>query len=280
MSDEQKLLNSLIAQIKNDKLVLPTLPEIAIRVRDAVDDPDSSLNSISEEIAKDPAMTARMIRVANTAAYAGVSKVTNLSAAVNRIGLSAIKNIATSMAMEQLFLCQNDLVFDYFDRAWQESVEVASAAVTLLQLAQQNGKFTDLEVDTMTLMGLVHNIGVLPILAEAEKHEAVFANKRFLDQVIDKLQRIVGSAIVKAWSFDEPFVVVVERWNDQSFGSSSLAYLDFVRLGAVHAGVLRSETPREDLLQTYLDKGVIGDLDIFEQPAFVEPYEQLKSSFE
>lgn len=274
---ENALLAILLDQIKNDKLVLPTLPEIALQVKDAVDHPDASLQSIAEVISKDPALTARMIKIANSAYYARAVKASNVTQAVNRIGLAAIKNIAISMAMEQLFICQNDVVFDYFDRTWSQSVAVASAAAALLTGYRQHLPNCAIEADTLTLMGLIHNIGVLPILAEAEKHDGSFATPEFLDSAISKLSKHIGVAIIRTWEFDKDYAVVVAKWDQFDYLPEAVSYLDFIRLGALHAGLL--EPQREQLLERALDKRLISSVDEFSSDSFIERFEQLRDSF-
>ncbi|GAA5214396.1 HDOD domain-containing protein [Corallincola platygyrae] len=280
MPSENALLDNLLEQIKSDALVLPTLPEIALRVRDAVDNPEASLHSISDEIAKDPALTASMIRIANSAFYARAVKVTNLNAAVNRIGLEQVKNTATSMAMKQMFICQNEVVFDYFDRSWCDSVDVASAAGAVFAAFKQKRPGTELESDTLCLMGLVHNIGILPILAEAEKNVAEFANRAFLDQAIRKLTKHIGVAIIRTWDFDKSFAVAIAKWDSLDYQPAAVDYLDFIRIGAIYAGLLGQGRAQADLLQPYLEKGVIDDLGIFESEDFLEKYNETKSAFD
>ena len=67
MSAEQALITLLIERLNANLLVLPTLPEIAIRVRQAADDPKINLNRMADVIALDTALAARIIKIANSA---------------------------------------------------------------------------------------------------------------------------------------------------------------------------------------------------------------------
>ena len=104
MSADNALLTLLNEKLNNNLLVLPTLPEIAVKVRQAADDPSINLAAMADVISKDPALAARMVKVANSAFLGRSIKVANLAQAVTRIGLSQVKNIATAMALEQLFV--------------------------------------------------------------------------------------------------------------------------------------------------------------------------------
>lgn len=127
MSTENALLTILTDRINNDTLVLPTLPEIAVRVRQAADDPEINLMQMSDVISHDPALAARMIKVANSAFMGRSVKVNTLNQAVTRIGLRQIKNIATAMAMEQLFVSNNKLIKTYMEQSLAEDVKKSLA---------------------------------------------------------------------------------------------------------------------------------------------------------
>ena len=148
--------------------------------------------------------------------------------AVTRIGLRQIKNISTALAMEQLFVSKNEIVGQYLKKEWASTVNVVAYSMAVLQMYINRTKKRELSLDTMTLAALVHNIGVLPILTEAERHEEVFANPTFLNVAIEKLSCRIGGSIMRAWEFDEDFVMVAEQWPDLSVMPEKLSYLDFV----------------------------------------------------
>ena len=80
---------------------------------------------MSDVIAHDPALSARMIKVANSAFLGRSVKVSTLNQAVTRIGLRQIKNIATAMAMEQLFVSKNKFVKEYLSKSWLKTLLLA-----------------------------------------------------------------------------------------------------------------------------------------------------------
>jgi HD-like signal output (HDOD) protein len=81
----------------------------------------------------------------------------------------------------------------------------------------------------------VHNIGVLPILTEAERHADVFTNTTFLNTAMEKMAGKLGASITTEWGFEPEFVNVAYNWKDFSINSDGVSYLDIVRLGAVCA---------------------------------------------
>lgn len=279
MATENALYTILIEKIKQNTLVLPTLPEIALQVRDAADDPDVNLHQMSDIISHDPALSVGMLKVANSAVMGRRVKVTTVNQAVTRIGLRQIKSIATAMALEQVFVSSNETVSLYMKKSWLKTVEVSAVAIALMTLYANDHKHSHLTLDNLTLAALVHNIGVLPILTEAENHPEVFANPTFLQQAILKLASPIGAAVTRAWGFSEEFTKIVESWSDLSVLPSEVSYIDFIRLGAIYHGIFKSESTRSVLLKSYVNKGIINDEDFMESQQFLELYADAKTMF-
>ncbi|MCP4863082.1 MAG: HDOD domain-containing protein [Alteromonas sp.] len=277
MSTQNALLTILVEKIKNDTLVLPTLPAVALKVRKAADNPDINLHDMGEVIGQDPSLSARMIKISNSAYMGRAVKVTSISQAVTRIGLRQIKNIATALAMEQLFVSKNELVGEYMKKEWANTVEVVANAMAALQMYIARTKKRDLSIDTMTLMSLIHSIGVLPILTEAERHTEVFASPSFLDDAIDKLAPKVGGSIMRSWEFGEDFVVVAERWHDLAYIPEKLGYIDFVRVGAALAGQIDSK--KDAVLNLAIQRGVVEDVNSLLSDDFAEMRAAAKQIF-
>jgi len=279
MATENALYTILMEKIKQDALVLPTLPEVALKVRQAADDPDINLGYMSDVIAQDPALALGMIKVANSALLGRSVKVETVSQAVTRIGLRQIKGIATAMALEQVFVSKNDIVALYMKKSWQKTLNIASVAISLMSLYLKENKHTPLTLDTITLAALVHNIGVLPILTEAEQHPDVFANPTFLQQALIKLSGRVGGTITHAWGFSDELTLVVESWSDLTVLPKEVNYLDFIRAGAVYHDIFKNESTKEALLGSYVKKGILPDIDFMQTDDFKAMCADVKAMF-
>lgn len=279
MSAENALYTILVEKIKQDALVLPTLPEIALRVREAADDPDINLNAMSDIISHDPALSLGMVKVANSAVLGRSVKVETLGQAVTRIGLRQIKSIATAMAIEQVFVSESDIISMYLKKSWDKTVEVSSVAIALMTFYLQENKHSPLALDTLTLAALIHNIGVLPILTEAEQHPSVFANPSFLQQAIIKLASQIGGEVTRAWGLSEEFSEIVEHWSDLTLLPSEPHYLDFVRAGAIYHGIFKNPATQEALLRSFVSKGVMPSDDFMEKEEFKEMVNNAKAMF-
>jgi len=276
MSTQNALLTILVEKINNDTLVLPTLPAIALKVRRAADNPNVNLNDMSDVVGQDPSLSARMIKISNSAYLGRAIKVTSTTQAVTRIGLYQVKNIATALAMEQLFVSKNEIVKKYMAKVWTDTVDiVANAMAALLTYQAATGK-KNLNLDTMTLSALIANIGALPVLTEAERHDSVFANLTFLDVAIEKLSGRIGGSIMREWQFNEVFIRCAEHWRNLDFSEPTIDYIDFVRIGAA---LSNQADNADEILTLALEKGIFTDIDVYQSPEFAEIRDNAKSIF-
>ena len=211
MSDMiNEIKDRIITEIENDQLVLPTLPEVALQVREAAADEDINISKLADVITSDAALTARIIKVANSPLLRASREIENLNMAVSRLGINYTANLATGLAMEQMFQATSDIIDERLRDVWGRSTEVAGISHVLAR------HFTKLKPDQATLAGLVHKIGVLPILTYAEDNRKLLKDISVLDQVIDIASPIIGQKILEVWDFPTALQIVpIEHVNYQ-----------------------------------------------------------------
>ena len=236
----EKVQQELIHAIENDELVLPTLPEVALRVREAVEDPGVGIPQISKVIGNDAALTARIIKVVNSPLLRSNKEITDLQMAVSRLGINYTCNLATGLAMEQMFQATSDVVDRKMREVWNKSTEIAGICHVLCR------HYTRLMPDQATLAGLVHQIGVLPILTYAEEHNELLADSISLNHVIEQIHPIIGDKILRTWEFPEPIAIVPSQYLDFTRDSAKVDYVDIVQVATLQS-YLGSEHPYTQL---------------------------------
>lgn len=211
--------SELMDAINNDELILPTLPEVALQVREAAEDPDVGIGELSKVISNDAALTARIIKVVNSPLLRSSSEISDLNMAVARLGMGYTTNLAMGLAMEQMFQATSDVIDRRLREVWQRSTEIAGISHVLCR------HFTRLPPDQATLAGLVHQIGILPILTYAEENGQLLNDSFTLEKVIERLHPELGQRILQAWDFPPALACV------------PVEHLDFDR-----------QTPQQDLV--------------------------------
>jgi HD-like signal output (HDOD) protein len=241
---------ALREDIEKNRIKLPTLPAISLEALLVVNDAGSSMADVARIIAKDTSMAARLVRYANSPLYRGVSTVTSVKSAVTRIGFDAVKNAILTLAMKDVFTSHNRSIQSRMEALWQHSVAVASRATTLA------GHFHHLNADEAMLAGLIHDVGVIPILLKASEYEQLLEKESNLDKVIRKLHMPIGKFLLSHWNFD-PIMVDVAGQHDKLDRVSPTGEVDYVDLIQVSNILFHQEHD-----QTY------EDLDVSKLPSF------------
>lgn len=125
MEATEKFIAIIIGDIKQNCLKLPSLPEIAIRVRKAVEDEKSSAAQIAKVINTDPALSTRLLRIANSPVYRGTSPVETTQAAITRLGSTVVRNLVSGLVTQQLFQTHSTFLMARMRSLWAHSSEVA-----------------------------------------------------------------------------------------------------------------------------------------------------------
>ena len=241
MNDKaEQFYQDLQQAIASDQIVLPTLPEVALKVRDAVEDENSSANDIAEILTQDASLTTRLIQVANSPLYRGTNPIEHINMAVTRLGVKVVRDLVVRLAMKQIYQATSDVLDEHFRNAWSASVEVAAISRMLASMTQVSN-------EQALLAGLIHNIGALPILVMAEDDDELFNNADALQQVINEIEGRVGKLILESWKFAPELIDVVTQcyqFNRQHDGPADL--VDIVQVALLQGGFAEGRAGADD----------------------------------
>ena len=230
----ERFVSDIKRELQDDTLVWPSIPAVVIRIRRIMNDPDSSVGDVAGAIAMDPALATRVLRFANTAVFGSVRTCKDLRDAVVRLGSTAVEHAVMLFVVGQVFnVGKRRQIQPHLARLWRHSTTVAAICEQLCK-AQ-----THLKPEVAMLAGLIHDIGVLPILVRAEKVPKLLARAEFLDPLVQTLHTSVGQRMLDAWSLPEELVCAAsEHENLQRACAEPLDYTDLVIAANVlsHAG--------------------------------------------
>lgn len=229
--------------VETDKLVLPTLPEVALKIRAAVEDENASAQKIADTLTQDASLSARLIQVANSPLYRSRNPIDNLQNAVTRMGIRLVRDLVVSLAMKQIYQATSDVLDDYFRKSWNNSVEVAAICRMLATTVP------GLNPEQALLAGLVHNIGSLPILVMAEDDDDLFQDPDALEEIIWELQGKVGALILTNWHFPEAMIEVVRECHNFSYARAggAPAFVDLVQVALLQGNLVPAQHAPADI---------------------------------
>ncbi|MCW9013556.1 MAG: HDOD domain-containing protein [Gammaproteobacteria bacterium] len=222
---EGNIFNEIMHAFNMGRLKLPSLPEIAVKVKMAVSNPNVDVDDVARIVEADPALAARLIQVANSPLTRGYEIVRSIKDAIVRLGLAATRNLVIGLSVKQLFKSKSPLLNARMHDLYDHSIEIAAISFAL---SKQAKKF---DPDHLLLAGLVHDIGVIPVLTYIEETGLEINNAAELDDIIEKLRSIVGSLVIRHWELSNDLVTVVEdaeNWHRDSRGELDVCDLIIV----------------------------------------------------
>lgn len=164
--DIEQQLHALVGDIHK----LPTPPLVFTQISRVIDNEDASAYDVAGIIAEDPAMSAQVLKLANSAYYGLANPVPHVKQAVVVLGLNEIKNVVLAASAISVFR-KSSADQEYQDEFWRHSLAVAVGARMLLRTLQA-GKF--LEAETAFSAGLLHDLGKMVVFCYApEEHQKI-----------------------------------------------------------------------------------------------------------
>jgi HD-like signal output (HDOD) protein len=228
-SAENSLTEALLADLNEDKLVLPSLPDVAVRVGKAMREENTNARKLAEIVQTDPAITAKLIRAANSPLYAGVTPVDSCAAAIVRLGADTTHKLVLTFALRDLFNTRSSVLKEHMRILWLHSVKVSAVCYILSKITKQ------FNPEHAMLAGLLHDIGNVAILSYAERFPEVANDSEKLDQVMHDMRGRIGSVILRNWGFIEDLIEVTlqaENWLRESEDDAD--YADLVIVAQLH----------------------------------------------
>lgn len=198
----EALYNQILEAIQSNKLPLPSQPDIVSDIQEVANNPNVEVKDLNDIISRDPALTARLMRLANSPIMRGRVAVNSLNTAISRLGVAFVCNLATGLALEQLFHSNNSKIAKYIHEAWLHSTQVASVCTVIAE------HLANLPADLAMLGGLLHEIGTLSILSYAEKHPEILEEPDTLKNLLENYSAKLSQDIMTAWQFPANLVVL------------------------------------------------------------------------
>lgn len=248
---------------------LPPLPEILLRFNKKIRENESSFSQIADLIRTDAAISAKIIKVANSSYFAaGRVTLTNLASSLTRLGINEVKNIVNSLALLRQF--DNQIVIDK-RKFWWHSLFVAFCSQSLCEIMGTSRAIQE----KVYMSGLMHDIGLLVFGYIAPESYSNFLQSLIGDHSNDPGfnfpgeeadafgadHSVVGAAYIDHWwPLDKAIVQAVndhhKRPNSRDLSTISRIVIlvnDYCNCAGIRNGLNMELAPREfdlDKLQT------------------------------
>jgi HD-like signal output (HDOD) protein len=207
------MAEEVASKLRSGEIVLPSYPKVAMALRELVEK-DAGAAEIGELLAKDTAVSTKIMRAANAAVFANGKKASTVEDAVNRIGLTSACNLAEVVANQSLYAVANAAYKPWFESLWAHSVATAHAAQLIGQRVE--GRI----VPKLFTLGLLHDCGrlaLLQVLAQIDpkgQRIAEESERAKLEEFLAQHHVPLGTSLMQRWNFDPEFKNVVQYHED------------------------------------------------------------------
>jgi putative nucleotidyltransferase with HDIG domain len=235
-----------------------TLPQVAVRILDIVNNPETSVTDLRSVVEGDPSLTIRLLRTVNSAAYGLRTQVDSIHRAIALLGFSAVKNLAITASVAQMF--KSDQLIHTYSRPglWKHMIAVG---VSGRMIASRSGLP---QFDEAYMCGLLHDIGYVLLDQHAHDEFVSVVSKLTAETPTFEVERAtlqldhcqVGAAIAERWKFPKSVVEAIKNHHHSARSESSLQPLVHVvevanflcsKKGFTSMGIHNAPTPTPEV---------------------------------
>jgi HD-like signal output (HDOD) protein len=206
--DRLDALKRIAAQAGRGELNFPTSVDATLRLQRALSDPDCHVDEAARLVQGEPLLAARTVAIANSAAFnrAG-SDVTNVRAAVQRVGFRTLGALTASVIVRQLAgNIADPAARAKADQLWQHSASVAALALVIAR------RVSFVDPDTAMFAGIVHEVGGFYMLSRAAEFPGLL--EAGADEWLEHGEVEVGRGVLKKLGVPGPVMNAIEAmWN-------------------------------------------------------------------
>ncbi len=226
-----KFFNSFAQAYRENRLSLPSLPQVAIKLRKAMEQEKISVDDVIKIVQVDAPIVTKLIQVSNSVLYASATPIKNCHDAVTRLGLETTRKLVMGISVKQLFQSKSPQLMIKMQELWKKSLHVSSLCFVL---AEESGVVNP---EDALLAGLVCDIGAIPLIHFAEHHPETYPDLNELQAVMPYLNPPVGSLVLHTLGFSNEMSEIpkfAENWYYES-GHDDLSLIDVVILAKLHS---------------------------------------------
>ncbi|MGL1834906.1 HDOD domain-containing protein [Rhodocyclaceae bacterium SMB388] len=203
-----RMLEDIAVELSGD-VVFPTYFDSVLRLRNALRDQAIDDDSVVSLIRTEPLVSARLIHHANAASKGSRQEVRDLTTAIDRLGIDAVRNTALTVVMNQLVRSKELVLFHDMSRTlWQHSLYCSAAAEVIAR------ELSDVDPDEASLTGLIHDLGAFYMLYRAAQYADLRARPDTVRYLVAQWHDSIGETLLTSLKLPAAAIEAV-RLHDQ-----------------------------------------------------------------
>lgn len=242
-------------QLVNNTVELASLPTVIMQAMELLNDPNASAPDIGNVIQKDPALTAKLLKIVNSAFYGFPSRIETVSRAITVVGTLELTDLVLGSSAIELFEhIPNELVD--MQQFWEHSLYCGAVARTLAQRLRSPNS------ERCFVFGLLHNIGSLilyrecPKQARAALEQAATSNSSIQaaeQEIFGFDHGAVGAELMRSWKLPEGFIEITMHHHQPMQAERYRLETTTIHLADVIAGIAEKHPNNSGQITTLED---------------------------
>ena len=222
MSSEKPLIALVQEHLTGDLSELPVFHSVAVRLQQTLARRNFTIDEVLELISEDQSLAGKVLKVANSSYYSGLSKVTTIKEAIVRLGAQEIANVAMMASQLESYQSSNETLNTYMQGLWNHAF---ACAVGAKWLARKAG-YPDISSQAF-MGGLLHDIGKLALLKVMDDigrsgESRLTLTKPLIDEILTTMHEEVGYNLMHSWSLPETYATIARQHHSLEFDSANI----------------------------------------------------------
>lgn len=226
----RKAVIDIAKKFQKGDIDLPVLPIIVDQIRQAINAPNSTAESVAKILETDAAISIRLISVANSAIYRGIEKILSVKQSITRLGMKEMQNIVIAITNRNMYETDNKEFMSLMEKLWQHSLACAYSS----RLIAEHLRLPDNE--KYFIFGLLHDIGktlLLQTISQASLKDKLNDQDFDLSEIIASIHDThahLGSLILERWGFPDECIKVARFHENTSFDETTALSIKIVHV--------------------------------------------------
>jgi len=201
------------------------MPQVVQQMQSVIKQPKSSPEELAQVIERDPIISLRLISVANSPVYRGITKIHSVKTSIPRLGLKETLNVVVAIAQKNLYETDNVKFKILMDKLWVHSLACAYGSKLIAQALKLD------DIEKYFLMGLTHDVGkILLLKAFTDASKGPLLSMDVIGANLQEAHIGLGSMLLKRWSFDAEFINVIAHHEDEEYRPDTVKEILVVNL--------------------------------------------------
>jgi HD-like signal output (HDOD) protein len=200
ISSDQSLREMIEEEIRSGRAAPQVMPAVGARVQEVTCKEDYPLEELTDVIEEEPALAGRILRYANSSAYAGLAEITELDQAVTRLGTLMVESIAIAAATKEVYKARNEREAKIMNVLWKHAVDSGEIGRIIARETHP------CHPEQAFLTCLLHDIGwvvIVRALGTIEERRRSPIPDGLRDEILDTLHADSGARLLESWSIPD-----------------------------------------------------------------------------